>query len=57
MKPEVQYGLESWEPWLAEILSLLGTITGEGDNGVGDTPERFAKIQISNRQHPDYDTP
>ncbi len=56
MKPEFQFGLESREPWLAEIVSLPGTVTGDGDNGVGDTPERFAKIQSSNRQHPDHDT-
>jgi hypothetical protein len=56
MKPEFQYGLESRELWLAEILSLPGTATGEGDNGVGDTPERFEQIQNSNRQHPDRDT-
>jgi hypothetical protein len=56
MKPEFQYGLESREPWLTEILSLPGTVTGEGDNDVGDTPERFVQIPKSNRQHPDHDT-
>ena len=56
MKPKFQYGIESREPWLAEIVSLPESRTGEGDNGVGDTPERFEKIQRSCRQHPDYDT-
>jgi hypothetical protein len=56
MKPALQLGIESREPWLAEILSLPATVTGEGDNGVGDTPERLAKIQSSNHQHPDHDT-
>ena len=57
MKPEFQYGLESREPWFADLHSLPGTRTGEGDNGVGDTPERFARVDASNRQHPDYETP
>jgi len=56
MKPEFQYGLESSEPWLVEVLSLPGSVTGEGDNGVGDTPERFEKIRLSSKQHPDHDT-
>jgi hypothetical protein len=57
MKPEFQYGLESREPWFADLQSLPGTRTGEGDNGVGDTPERFARVNASNRQHPDHETP
>ncbi|MBG1231461.1 GFA family protein [Aestuariivirga litoralis] len=56
MKPQFQYGLESREPWLLEVLSLPGSVTGEGDNGVGDTPERFEKIRLSSKQHPDHDT-
>ena len=56
MKPEFQYGRESSEPWLAELATLPGTRTGEGDNGVGDTPERYELIHRSNRQHPDHDT-
>ena len=56
MKPEFQYGLEAREPWFAELHILPGTQTGEGDNGVGDTPERFARVTASNRQHPDHDT-
>ena len=56
MKPLVQYGMESREPWLGEIVSLPGTQTGEGDNGVGDTPERYELIRKSNRQHPDHTT-
>ena len=57
MKPEFQYGLESREPWFADLHSLPGTQTGDGDNGVGDTPERFARVDASNRQHPDHETP
>jgi hypothetical protein len=57
MKPQVQYGLESREPWFADLASLPGTKTGDGDNGVGDTPERYARVEVSNRQHPDHDTP
>ena len=56
MKPEFQYGLEAREPWFAELHSLPGTLTGEGDNGVGDTPERFDRIRASSRQHPDHET-
>jgi hypothetical protein len=56
IKPEFQYGLESREPWLIEVLSLPGSTSGEGDNGVGDTPERFEKIRLSCKQHPDHDT-
>ena len=56
MKPEFQYGLESREPWFGELAGLPGTTTGDGDNGVGDTPERFEKIRLSCRQHPDHDT-
>ena len=56
MKPEFQYGLESREPWLADVLELPGTITGDGDNGVGDMPARFEKIRSSCKQHPDHDT-
>ena len=57
MKPQFQYGIESREPWLGEILDLPGTRTGEGDNGVGDTPERYDLIRNTNRQHPDHPTP
>jgi hypothetical protein len=56
MKPQFQYGLEAREPWLLEVLSLPGAQTGEGDNGVGDTPERFEAIRLSSKQHPDHDT-
>jgi hypothetical protein len=56
IKPEFQYGMESREPWLDHINALPGTRTGDGDNGVGDTPERFARIRNSSRQHPDHDT-
>ncbi len=56
MKPVIQYGMESCETWLGEIASLPGKETGDGDNGVGDTAERYEKIRLSNRQHPDHDT-
>ncbi len=56
MKPEFQYGIEEREPWLATIINLPESKTGESDNGVGDTPERYEKIRFSNRQHPDHDT-
>ena len=56
MKPEFQYGIEAREPWLFEIINLPESKTGENDNGVGDTPERFEKIRLSTRQHPDHDT-
>jgi hypothetical protein len=57
MKPEFQYGIESREPWFADLHNLPATHTGEGDNGVGDTQERFARVHSSNRQHPDFETP
>ena len=57
MMPRFQYGVEAREPWFAELSGLPGTQTGEGDNGIGDTLERYEKIRLSNRQHPDSDTP
>jgi hypothetical protein len=56
MAPQVQFGLESREPWFDTLNGLPGTRTGDGDNGEGDTPERFDLIRASNRQHPDHDT-
>ena len=56
MKPEFQYGIESREPWLVEVLSLAGSMSGEGDNGVGETPERFKKILLNFKKHPAHDT-
>ncbi len=56
MKPQFQYGGEAMEPWLAEVVALPCTLTGEGDNGVGDTPQRYVEIAQTNRQHPDHDT-
>lgn len=56
MKPIAQYGIEAREPWFADLPHLPETMTGEGDNGSGDTPERFEKIRLSNHQHPDHDT-
>ena len=40
MKPEFQYGLESREPWLVEVLSLPGSISGEGEIGRASCRER-----------------
>jgi hypothetical protein len=56
MKPIYSYGAECMESWLAEVVALPATVTGEGDNGEGDTPERYELIRRSNHQHPDHDT-
>lgn len=56
MKPLFQYGAESREPWLADVMSLPCTLTGEGDNGEGDTADRYELIRQTNHQHPDHDT-
>ena len=56
MKPVAQYGIEAREPWFSDLPHLPASTTGEGDNGVGDTPERFERIRLSTRQHPDHDT-
>jgi hypothetical protein len=56
MIPLFNYGGESMEPWLLEALSRPCTVTGVGDNGIGDTPERYALVKKTNHQHPDHDT-
>lgn len=56
MKPMYQYGVEAMETWLKEVMDIPGTMTGEGDNGVGDTPDRYELIKHTNHQHPDHDT-
>jgi hypothetical protein len=56
VKPLFQYGVESREPWFAELPFLRELVTGESGNGVGDTPERMDRIRQSSRQHPDHDT-
>jgi hypothetical protein len=56
IRPVHNVGTEAMEPWLADITHLPSTQTGEGDNGVGDTVERFDLIRQSNLQHPDHDT-
>jgi hypothetical protein len=56
MQPLFQYGAESMEPWLKQVLDLPTTRTGQGDNGIGDTPERFELIKRPNHQHPDHET-
>ena len=53
VKPVVQYGVESRLPWLAEIIGLPGTVTGEDD----PAPQRYDRIRSHNHQHPDHDTP
>lgn len=53
VKPARQYGVESREPWLGEILALPAVETGAGD---GETPASLEAICQSNRQHPDHDT-
>ena len=54
--PKFQYGIESREPWVEHINAMQATRTGESDNGVGDTLERYELIQKTNRQHPDHET-
>ena len=56
LRPEHNVGTEAMEHWLTGIVTLPSTRTGEGDNGVGDTVERFDLIRQSNLQHPDHDT-
>lgn len=56
VKPQFQYGVESREPWFADLAHLPQLVTGESGNGVGDTPERMERIRLSCRQHPDHDT-
>jgi hypothetical protein len=56
MKPQYNYGAEAMEPWLQEVTALPATLTGEGDNGEGDTPDRYDLIRRTNHQHPDHDT-
>ena len=48
--------MEARQPWFAELAGLPGTMTVAGDNGVGDTPERYEKIRKSSHQHADYNT-
>ena len=55
-RPLRNIGAEGMAPWWDEVAHLPTTSTGEGDNGVGDTAERFEKIEASNHQHPDHDT-
>ena len=56
MQPQFQYGAESMEPWLKNVLDMQCTVTGVGDNGVGDTAARYELIKNTNHQHPDHDT-
>ncbi len=54
--PGHNVGTEAMEHWLTSIAMLPATRTGDGDNGVGDTVERFDLIRQSNLQHPDHET-
>jgi len=56
MQPIFQYGAEAKEPWLRAVIDLPCTITGVGDNGEGDTPDRYELIKQTNHQHPDRET-
>lgn len=56
IRPVAQYGAEGVVPWLHEVLALPVTVTGDGDNGVGDTLDRYSIVRSTNRQHPDHDT-
>jgi hypothetical protein len=56
LHPVTQFGLESYEPWLAEAVGLPGTRTGEGASSVEFPPERLEAIRRSSRQHPDHNT-
>jgi hypothetical protein len=56
LRPVLQFGVESREPWLADCLNAPGMKLGEGDNGPEYPPERLEEIRRSNRQHPDHDT-
>lgn len=55
-KPVRNIGAEGMAPWWGDVAHLPTTSSGEGDNGVGDTAERFQMIKASNHQHPDHDT-
>lgn len=55
-KPARNIGAEGMAPWWDEMTHWPTTSTGEGDNGVGDTPGRYEMIKTSNQQHPDHDT-
>jgi hypothetical protein len=56
IRPIAIYGTEALVPWFDDVFSLPRSRSGIGDNGVGDTPERFEKIRQSSHQHPDHDT-
>jgi hypothetical protein len=56
VRPVAQYGVEGRVSWLAAVMALPATATGVGDNGVGDTTDRFERIRQTSRQHPDHDT-
>ena len=50
-RPTDQDGIESRLPWFDELHTLPGAVTEDDE-----TPERYALIRRTNRQHPDHDT-
>jgi len=53
VKPIVQYGIEGRIPWVGELNALPGMETEEDSDA---SPEHYARIRLSNHQHPDHDT-
>jgi hypothetical protein len=53
--PPAPCGIEACAPCLAELPFLPQVATGEGGNGAGATPGRFARIPLPGRRHPDHD--
>ncbi len=51
IRPLLQYGIESREPWFEDIGAMPAMASGDGED-----PERFNAIRASNHQHPDHDT-
>lgn len=50
--PKMQFGVEARMPWFDTLPALAGDKSTEED-----MPDMAAAISISNRQHPDHDTP
>ncbi len=55
-QPEVQYGLETREPWFNALTTLPAYVSGEGAEGVTPFAARLSGFAATNRQHPDHDT-
>jgi hypothetical protein len=56
MPPEIQYGIESREPWFNDLHNLPAFVTGEDETGSNEFAKLLPGIRGSNRQHPDHDT-